>query len=463
MSRCREANALEALAPVAAYIDEHQERLVEDLRRLVRQPSISAHDVGVGACAQLLASMMTEAGLEDAQVLDTAGQPVVFGRADAPHGQKTLLIHTHYDVQPPEPLDAWDSPPFEARVQDGRMIGRGTTDPKGNVLAAIKAAEAFLRTSAALPLNLKFLFDGEEEIGSPSLPAFVDAHRDLLSADAVLTLDAGFDATGRPFVWLGSCGILFVELRARGSERDLHSSRARLVPNPVWDLVWALSTIKDRDERILIEGFYEDVRPRTDEERRLLARFPWEDAGVRQELGVEAFLGHVTGVEALERLLFEPTSTLCGFAAGYTGPGPKSVLPHEAMAKLEFRLVADQDPDDIFEKLCQHLRKQGFGHLDVIRLGGCEPSQSPATSDIARVVARAAEGVYRVSPVVKPCNEASGRLAPWTAARLGVSGAMSGVGPPHWRGHAPNEFITLEHYLKGILYAATIYQLYAER
>jgi acetylornithine deacetylase/succinyl-diaminopimelate desuccinylase-like protein len=371
----------EDLAPVADYIHDNAERFIEDLRRLVQQPSISAQGVGVGACAELLATMMREAGIK-AEVMPTSGQPVVLGQVKSAISEKTLLIHTHYDVQPPEPLEAWICPPFAAEIQDGRIIGRGATDPKGNVMASIKAVEALLKTFNGLPVNLRFLFDGKEEIGSPSLPAFVDEHLDMLAADAVLTFDAGFDATGRPFVWLGSCGILFVELRAVGSDKDLHSSRSRLVPNPVWDLVWALTTLKDRDEKVLIEGFYNDVRARTDEERRLLKAFPWDDKAARRDLAVKEFLGGVAGIEALEKLLFEPTCTLCGFSAGYTGLGPKSILPHEAIAKIEFRLVADQDPDDIFHKLKIHLRDRGFAHLEVTKLGGCEPSQSPATSRI---------------------------------------------------------------------------------
>ena len=452
----------EDLAPVADYIHDNAERFIEDLRRLVQQPSISAQGVGVGACAELLATMMGEAGIE-AEVMPTAGQPVVLGQVKSATSEKTLLIHTHYDVQPPEPLEAWICPPFAAEIQDRKMIGRGTTDPKGNVMASIKAVEAFLKTSSDLPVNLKFLFDGEEEIGSPSLPAFVDEHLDMLAADAVLTFDAGFDATGQPFVWLGSCGILFVELRAVGSDKDLHSSRSRLVPNPVWDLVWALATLKGRDEKVLIEGFYDDVRARTDEERRLLKAFPWDDKAAQRDLGVGEFLNGVLGIEALERLLFEPTCTLCGISAGYAGPGPKSVLPREATAKVEFRLVAGQDPDDIFYKLLIHLRDRGFAHLEVTKLGGCEPSQSPTASKICRTVARAAEKVYGVAPVIKPCNEGSGRLASWTASRLGVAGAITGIGPPDWHGHAPNEYITVNHYLKGILYAATIYRDYSQR
>jgi acetylornithine deacetylase/succinyl-diaminopimelate desuccinylase-like protein len=452
-------SALKDLSLVADYVHRNEERFVEDLRRLVQQPSISAQGVGVAACADLLATMMREAGVEP-QVLPTAGQPVVFGQAKSTTSDKTLLIHTHYDVQPPEPLEMWTSPPFAAEIHAGKMIGRGTTDPKGNVMASIKAAEAFLKSSDGLPINLKFLFDGEEEIGSPSLPAFVDEHLDMLAADAVLTLDAGFDATGRPFVWLGSCGILWVELRAVGSDKDLHSSRACLVPNPIWDLVWALASLKATDEKVLIKGFYDHVRARTDEERRLLETFPWDDEAIRKNLGVQELLCGFTGVEALERLLFEPTCTVCGFGAGYTGHGAKSVLPHEAITKLEFRLVADQEPDDIFDKLQIHLRERGFGHVGVTKLGGCEPSQSPATSEICRTVAEAAEKVYGIAPVIKPCNEGSGRLAPWTASRLGVAGAMSGIGPPDWHGHAPNEYITLEHYLKGILFVATIYRDY---
>jgi len=264
------------LEPIDKYIQSQRERFIDELRSLVRQPSISSQNKGVKECAELIQKMMQEVGIE-ARVMRTEGHPVVFGHYKARNAQKTLLIYNHYDVQPVEPLDAWEQPPFEARMIGDRIIGRGSSDSKGNLLSHIKAVEAFVRTGKEVPLNLKFLFDGEEEIGSPSLPGFVEANRELLKADGALSFDGGFDASGRPRVQLGSSGLLYLELKAKGPKRDLHSARARLVENPAWRLVWALQSMKGQDERIVIDKFYDDILPPTEEELQLLRDSGWDD------------------------------------------------------------------------------------------------------------------------------------------------------------------------------------------
>src|SRR5215471_4627153 len=248
-------------------IDENRERFIADLQRVVRQPSISSQNIGVRECAALLVSMMADLGIE-ARVMETAGLPVVYGeiratRPDAP----TLLIYNHYDVQPPDPVEEWTHPPFGAEIVDGVMYGRGTTDAKGNLLAHLKAIDAFRAAGVPLPCNVKFILDGEEESGSPSLPAFVAAHKELLAADAALSFDGGFQGGDRPQVGFGSSGLLYVEIRVRGASKDLHSARARLVENPAWRLVWALSALKGPEERVNLPGFYDAIRPVTPADR----------------------------------------------------------------------------------------------------------------------------------------------------------------------------------------------------
>ena len=443
------------------YIESQRERFIEELRSLVRQPSISSQNTGVKECAELIRGMMQEVGI-DSRVLPTEGQPVVFGHYKSCNAKKTLLIYNHYDVQPVEPLEAWEHPPFEARMIEDRIVGRGSTDSKGNLLSHLKALEAFIQTEKEVPLNLKFLFDGEEEIGSPSLPAFVEGNRELLEADGALSFDGGFDASGRPRIQLGSSGLLYIELKATGPKRDLHSARARLVENPAWKLVWALQSMKGENERILINNFYDDILPPTEEELRLLHDSGWDDQSHLEEYGVERFVLGITGMAACERLLFQPTCNISGFKAGHLGEGMKTIVPSEATVKVDFRLVHKQNPNEILEKVKKHLIQHGLPDIEVRCLGLIEPSRTPFRSKIAQTLIAAAKESYRMEPMIKPTGEASGRQGPWLASRLGIEGAASGIGPPKWRGHAPNEFITTGHFIEGIKYAANIWSKYAQ-
>jgi acetylornithine deacetylase/succinyl-diaminopimelate desuccinylase-like protein len=330
------------------------------------------------------------------------------------------------------------------------------------LLSHLKAVEAIVKTGQEVPLNLKFLFDGEEEIGSPSLPAFVEVNRRLLAADGALSFDGGFDASGRPRIQLGSSGLLYVELKAKGPKRDLHSARARLVENPAWKLVWALQSMKSEDERILIDDFYDDILPPTEEELGLLRESGWDDQAHLEEYGVKRFVLGVSGTDACKRLLFQPTCNISGFKAGYLGEGMKTIVPAEATVKVDFRLVHKQDPKDILEKVKKHLTKHNFTDIDVRALGYIEPSRTPVRSKIAQTLIAAAQESYGTAPMIKPTGEASGRQGPWLASRLGIEGAASGIGPPNWNGHAPNEFITKGHFIEGIKYAANIWFRYAQ-
>ncbi len=378
---------------------------------------------------------------------------------DAP----TLLHYSHYDVQPGDADDPlWDAPPFEAKRFGDRIVGRGTTDAKGNLMSFVQAVKALTATSG-LPINLKFIFDGEEESGSPSLPGFVEQHRDTLAADAILGFDGGFGAGDRPRVSLGNSGLLTCQLRARGGSKDLHSARARLVPNAAWKLVWALNSMKGPDGRVNIEGFYDDVRPVSTRERELLEEAGFNDAEWHEDLGVDRFLNSVTGVDALEQLLFTPTCNINGFASGFVGDGAKTLLPSTATVNLDFRLVMDQDPVDIFRKLRRHLDATGFGDVELLERGFIEPSRTDADAPFARIVADAAREVLEREPSLLPTGDASGRTTLWIATRLGIQGAGTGVGPPDWRGHAANEFMLVPYFLNGIKYAARIWDMVGER
>jgi acetylornithine deacetylase/succinyl-diaminopimelate desuccinylase-like protein len=451
------------LDDVYKYVDDNKDRMIGDLQRLVQQPSISSSGEGVEECAQLLASMMEEVGIE-AQVIPTEGLPIVFGYARADfENAPTLLIYTHYDVQPEGDASEWQSPPWEARIVGDKIIGRGTTDAKGNLVPSLKAVEA-LRASGGLPINIKFLFDGEEESGSPSLPGFVRDNKDLLKADAAMSFDGGFDAGDVPRVHLGSSGMLYIKLRTKGGENDLHSARARLVPNPAWTLIWALSTMQDRDYRkITIDGFYDDILEPTERERQLLEQAGWNQEEQLQSLGVKEFIGGVSGVDALQQLLFTPTCNISGFKAGYIGAGRKSLLPSIAEVNIDFRLVHAQKPEDILEKVKAHLKKHRFDDIEVIGTSGVEPSRTSPDDPFVEVMIDAAKSIYQKNPTVRPTGDASGRQGPWLATQLGIPGAASTIGPPDWRGHAADEFMTVHHFVNGIKYAATIWSNWAER
>ena len=452
------------LDAVYAAIDRECERFVSDLQRVVRQPSISSQGIGVRECAELLVEMMGDLGI-DARVMETAGLPVVFGEIRSPlPDAPTLVIYNHYDVQPPEPLDEWHYPPFGAELHDGVIYGRGATDAKGNLLAHLKAIDAFRVAGVPLPCHIKFLFDGEEESGSPSLPGFVADHTELLAADAALSFDGGFDADDRPHIGFGSSGLLFVEIRVRGARADLHSARARLVENPAWRLVWALSELKGPGGRVNLPGFYDAIRPVTAIDRAALAQTGWNDEAQRRSLGTERFLGGVSGLAAFERLLFTPTCNIAGFGTGWMGEGHKTVLPSRAACRLDFRLVADQDPDAILAALRQFLDDHGCADFEVEDMGSIEPSRTTLDTPFASVVIDAARQVYGGAPAVRPTGDASGRQGVWLGGRLGgIPAAGTGVGPPAWRGHAADEFMTVGHYLNGIKYAATIWALFGAR
>jgi acetylornithine deacetylase/succinyl-diaminopimelate desuccinylase-like protein len=449
------------ISQLYAWVDEHKDELIEEFRRVVKQPSCSAQNTGVRECAELLAGIMKDLGIES-KVMPSEGQPFVYGYAESPAATKTLVVYNHYDVQPPDPVSDWEYEPFAATIVGEKIVGRGTTDSKGNLMGHLMALKAYREVFGELPISIKYLFDGEEEIGSPSIDKFVDEHKELLRADAGLSLDGGFEASNRPRIQFGSSGLVYIEVNTTGSTQgDLHSARARLVESAAWKAVWIAASMKDKDENILIEGFNDTVSGPTPEEREMLEKTGWDDAKQAAELGVNRFLTGVKGVDAGERLLFKPTCNISGLTTGYGGPGSKTVLPSKAMLKIDFRLVPKQDPYDIFAKVKAHIEKMGFEGVTVKMLGAIPPSYAPLDSDISRAVIKAANDVYPQGPALRPRGDASGKQGPWLAAKLGIPGVSSATGPANWKGHAPNEFNTVSHFLNGIKYIATIYANYS--
>lgn len=440
---------------VFAYIDQHLPEYVDQLVRFCRQPSVSAQGLGVVEAAGLLREMMSQAGAKARLVpVPRCDYPVVYGEA-AGESPYTVLFYNHYDVQPPEPLELWTTPPFEPSVRDGRIYARGVSDNKGNIVARLAALQAIRAVRGKLPLSLKFCVEGEEETGSAHLLDFVRRHRDLLQADACIWEGGGVNWQGQPQIILGLKGIMYVELEARGASRDVHSSWATVVPDPAWRLTWALRSLKGPDEQVLIPGFYDRMRPPTAAELEAVRAMPSEEGELAASLGLSSFIQGLTGFEFRKRHLFEPTCTICGLVSGYTGPGSKTVLPSVARAKLDFRLVPDQRSEDILAKLEAHLRNAGFGDIAVTLLGGEEPARTPLDAPFVRVVTSVAREVYAKEPVLVPTMAGSGPMYAFTDV-LGLPTVLCGVEYPDARAHAPDENLRIEDFRLGIKHIAGI-------
>ena len=442
-------------AAIQRYIEDHLPEYLDDLKRLCRQPSVAAQNYGVQECAQLTKQMLEDSGFST-QLLSTKDpRNLVVYAERAGLSTKRLLFYNHYDVQPAEPIGLWDSPPFEPTEREGRIFARGVSDDKGPLVARMAAMKAILAVRGELPCGVKFCIEGAEEIGSPGFVPFVEEHLELLGADACIWEGGGVNWNGNPEITLGLKGILYVELEVRSSARDSHSSYATVVPNPAWRLVWALSTLKDRDENILIPGFYDDVRKALPLELEAVARMPSEEENLKEELGLPRFLKDLEGESFRRRHLLEPTCTICGIEAGYTGEGTKTVLPSAARVKLDFRLVPNQRPDDILEKLKAHLATQGFGDLMVNYADGENPSRTAMDSPFVKLVSDTAREVYRMEPVIVPSLGGSGPMY-CISKGLGLPIASSGIGFPDDKIHSPNENARIEYFLKGIFHVAAI-------
>jgi acetylornithine deacetylase/succinyl-diaminopimelate desuccinylase-like protein len=435
------------LSDVFAYIDARRQQFLDRLIDYVRRPSISAHGVGMAEVADFLIELLGGMGL-DTQLIPTAGWPMVLARRNDTPGAPTVLLYGHYDVQPPDPLDAWISPPFEPTVRDGRLYARGVGDNKGQHFAQILALEALLACRGMLPCNVIVLLEGEEEIGSPHIDEFVREHRALLDADLVITSDGPVHESGRSCILFGVRGIVSFELRARGANRDLHSGNfGGVAPNPLWTLVHLLATMKNDRGQITIDGFYDNVQPPTDLERAALAALPLDLAAVKRDLGLRE-LDQPHERPFAERLSLWPTLTINGLHGGYVGPGSKTVLPHEAFAKCDIRLVEAQSVDEIFAKVEAHVRRHA-PDVELIRQGAMEPSKTPLDSPFAGPLRAAINAAQGAEPLLMPAMGGSLPDYVWTKT-LGVPAFVVPYANADESNHAPNENMEIERFFSGI-------------
>lgn len=429
------------------YLEKNLDTSIQELSKLVAQPSVGAQNWGLEECAALVGRMLEKRGFT-IQILSTAGAPVVFAERKGKIN-KTLLFYNHYDVQPPEPLELWESPPFEPEQRDGKLYGRGVSDDKGHIVARLFALDALLDSEGDLPCTIKFVIEGEEETASTHLHQFVRDHKDLLTADACVWEFGGVNEDEVPIEYLGLRGICYVELSVESLSTDVHSGTGgSIFPNAAWRLTWALNTLKGPDEKIRIPGFYDNVRPPSERDRELLAALPDPTNEYKSRYGVKNFIKGLTGGTELKvEEIFSPTCTICGLTSGYQGTGPKTVQPARASAKVDFRLIPDQRPAEVLEKLRAHLDAEGFSDVQIELLGGEPPARTDPDDPFINIVVDTAQNVYGVPMQKVPMTGGSGPNHPFVHD-LGLPVATAGMGYPDTRTHAPNENIRLDLYLK---------------
>ncbi len=429
------------MSAVIDYLRSHREESLGQFIEYLKIPSISTLGTGVREGAEHLVGLMERAGVK-ARILPTKGFPVVYGEAEGPSGAPTLLIYGHYDVQPADAAEGWTSEPFEPEIRDGRVFARGAGDNKAQHFAHIKAMEAFGKTGTPLPVNVKLLVEGEEEMGSANLQAFIQENKDLLRADVAFSSDGWLHPSDRPTFVLGCRGLLYVELHCRGTGKDLHSGLyGGAVQSPFWRLLEAVQTIRGPDGRVRIPGFYEAVRPLGEEDEKVLAEIPSPESGLRAALGEGA--NRIPDIGNFFRRVFtEPNLNICGFMGGYSGQGMKTVTPADAAVKMDFRLVVDQDPNQIFEDLCRFLEAEGFRDIEARKMAIFPPSKTALENPFVQkiIAAVAAKGE---APVIYP-NTAGSLPDGYFTKDLGIPSVWFPMANFDSNAHAPDENIRVD-------------------
>jgi acetylornithine deacetylase/succinyl-diaminopimelate desuccinylase-like protein len=444
------------------FINVNRDRYVDELKQYLAIPSISAlpqHKDDVRRCAEWTADEMRRIGLNAVRLEETPGHPVVYGEWLGAEGAPTILFYGHYDVQPVDPVNLWSSPPFEATIRDGEIYARGSADDKGQVFMHFKAVEAHLKQYGRLPVNMKFLIEGEEEVGSANLDNFISGHKDLLTADVVVISDSPMFDRGVPSICYGLRGLAYFQIDLRGTKSDLHSgSFGGAVANPAMVLAQILAQMKDRSGRIKIPGFYDDVVELRAEERAEFAKLPFNEKKYRQELGAPKLFGE-TGYTTLERVWGRPTFEVNGLLSGFTGEGAKTVIPAVAMAKVSMRLVPNQDPAKVAQQFADYLDKVAPASVEVklTRMHGGKPWMTAFDNPFVQAAGRAIEKGFGQRPVF---NREGGSI-PVVATfqeELGLPCVLFGVGLPDENAHAPDEKLDLGNFHNGIIASAFLYQ-----
>ena len=446
--------------PLQRYLEANKDRFVRELVELCTIPCEAADAAALDAAAQWCRDRLVAAGCE-ARVLRVDGAPaLVVGETGA--GKRTLVGVQHYDVQPAVPLDLWKTPPYQPAMRDGGVYARGVDDNKGHLLLRIQAIEAHRAVFGELPIKIRFLIEGEEESGSMNLDRLLALEPTLTEGDGALKEGGALDSEGRPVLSLGGKGILYCHFRVRSMSRDAHSGGATHYPNAAWRLAHALASLMDERGRVTIAGFYDDVRTPTQAERRMVAEAPYDAKAMKELLGIERFAFGRTDDEVRYAAVFEPTCNVCGIESGYNGPGSKTVIPCEATAKVDFRLVPDQDPAKIAALLRAHLDRGGFADVVFSAEEGEHPYRGAADAPLVRAVKAVAEAEFGKPAVVVP--NSGGTSPMWVVCNSRkMPNVTLGMGHPGAGAHAPNEHILLDNYWRALRATTKLYSLFASQ
>ena len=446
---------------IKEYIEANKERFLDELFSLIRIPSISAkgeHKSDMRACAERWTELLCSSGADKAEVIPTKGNPVVYAEKIINTNYPTVLVYAHYDVMPAEPLELWKSQPFEPEIREGRIYARGADDDKGQSMMQVKGFETALR-EGFLHCNVKFIFEGEEEIGSPSLETFCKEHRDLLKADVILVSDTSMVSAETPSLTTGLRGLAYWEIEVTGPNRDLHSGHfGGAVANPINVLCKLIADITDADGRITIPHFYDDVEELSDEEREMIAQVPFDETKYKEAIGVKALFGE-KGYATLERNSCRPSFDVCGIWGGYTGEGSKTVLPSKAYAKVSCRLVPHQKHEEISRLFIDYITKVApeYVHVKVTPMHGGEGYVCP----INHPAYRAAERAVGIAFGRKPLAVRRGGSIPIISTFeqvLGIKTILMGFGLEQNAIHSPNESCRLDYFYRGIEAVAEFYR-----
>lgn len=454
------------------YLQTHLDQYIEETIQICAQPSVSATGQGVRECAGLVQRILEHHHFK-VDWFETKGNPILVGRACenlsedqdvvkmispnlGAERKRTLLFYNHYDVQPPEPLELWTSPPFEPVIRDGVLFARGVSDDKGEFIGRLAAVEAArIANGGKLPCGITFCLEGEEEVGSPNIAPFVLEHTKLLASQAAIWEVGGVDHLGRPGTTLGARGILAIELSVETLNRDAHSGGAHALPSAAWRLVRALASLKDEQERILIPGWYDGIIAPSEQDLLYLQQQPDMEDFMRQQYGIGKFLKGLTGME-LRKAVFNPTCNIQGITTGWQGQGLKTIVPAKASAKIDFRLVPGQDPDDLERKLRNYLNQNGFADVHVHRFSAMWPAKASADDPFILLAAQLAPEVYGHELDIDPLGGGSSPIYAFAGPLGNIPVLWAGVGGPDGRAHSPDENIVIENFHKGARYIARI-------
>lgn len=430
------------------FIEDNLKHNINELSQLCKFQSVSAKNLELPETAAFVGKLLKERGFI-VKIISDIGAPVVFAERMG-KSYKTLLFYNHYDVQPAEPLELWDSDPFELAIKDEKLFARGVSDDKGQIISRIAAIDSLLHENDLLPCNIKFVIEGEEEVSSKNLKPFVEQNKDLLKSDACVWEFGGVDDFDQPILHLGLRGICYVELSVTTANQDVHSGLGgSIFPNAAWRLTWALNSLKDQDENILIHDFYNDVIPPNEIDVELFKQIPNMGAIYRKRFNIKKFIkGLQDGVDLNVAEAFLPTCTICGLTSGYQGDGSKTVLPAKASAKIDFRLVPNQTPERVLQLLRDHLDKQGFEDIEITYLGGEAPAQTAPADPFVKLVAESATSVYGMPMILVPMVGGSGPNHLFIE-NLNVPIVTAGVSYPGSQNHAPNENIRIKDFING--------------